>query len=91
MYNVDEKIQVRFRHYCCGFLSTVYTSFGLKLRMPHLKSFYAKLKFKIPRHCLKSNGPTIDIVVSLVPELFTHLLENSQREQTVVDVPLLNY
>ena len=35
-------------------------------------------------------GPTPVFVASLVPELFTHLLENSQCEQTVVAVPLLN-
>ena len=32
--NVRENIRVRFRHFCCGFLSTVYTSFGLYLRTP---------------------------------------------------------
>ena len=30
------------------------------------------------------NGPTLVFVTSLVPELFTRLLENPQHEQTII-------
>ena len=44
----------------------------------------SSLIFKIPRLVFKEFSMVQSFVAPLVPELFTHLLENSQRGQTIV-------
>ena len=48
----------------------------------------SSLVFKIPRWVFEElfSGPIPVFVASLVPELFTCLLENSQHEQSIVEV-----